>query len=198
MNAFDCYAIADALLAGNQTSRWVLVDWLSDLGDIEEANFIRRASASRAGDLDVAIRQIPCPHVVELGVDFLEHCADWTQAGLQSLLERIRRMLKRGGSAEQFAAASRSLAEYHSAKRDWYYVELEALDDAVHSLSAAVEAAGAERDCPRAAAVAVTATARLIRAPNLAGLRGKKRPNQLNWQIKRTRELLGQLAMQGG
>lgn len=195
MNTFDCYAIADSLLAGNQAARLILVDWLSDVGDDEEANFIRRASSTRAGDLDVALRQIPSSQAVELGCEFLEHSADHRQMSLHSLLDRVRRLLRRGGTAEQYSAASRSLAEYRTAERFWYDGPK---FDAVHALAIAVAALEVQSEEPRAAALAVTSTARLLRAANLAGLRVKKRPDQLSWQIKRTRALLGQLAMQGG
>jgi hypothetical protein len=199
MNSFDCYAIADALLRGNQASRMILVDWLCDVGDEEEANFIRRASSSRAGDLYVAIRQIPCPHVVELGCDFIEHCVDRKQTSLYSLLGRVRRLLKRGGPPQQTAAAVRSLAEYKSMERYWYDAAgFYAPDDAVHSFANAFAAVVQPTDSPRAAAVAVTATSRLLRGANLGGVWAKKQRDQLGWQIKRTRELLGQLAMQGG
>lgn len=194
MTPFDCYAIADSLLAGNTAARWVLVDWLSDLGDFEEANFIRRASASRAGDLYVAIRQIPAPHVVELGCDFLEHCADAKQRSLYSLLGRVRRLLKRGGSEEQCDAAVRALAEYRSVERYWYDAErFTAPDDAVHSFSRAVKVALAPEESPRAAAVAVTAMSRLLRGANLGGFWAKKQQDQLGWQIKQTRLVLGSL-----
>jgi hypothetical protein len=198
MTAFDRYALADALLAGNQAARWVLVDLLSELGDFDEADFLRRSSTSRAGDLDVALRQIGCPEVVLLGCDFVERGAGQEQAGLRSLLDRVRRLLKRGGPAEQFASAGCSLAKYRSAERHWYdTAPLAEVDEAAHALAAAVAAAAPQSESRQAAAVAITSTARHVREAVLAQSRVKRKPGELNWQIKQTRELLGRLAALG-
>jgi hypothetical protein len=198
MSAFDRYALADALLAGNQTARWVLVDLLSEQGDYAQADFLRRHSTSRAGDLDVALRQIGCPEVVLLGCDFVERGAEQEQAGLRSLLDRVRRLLKRGGPAEQFASAACSLAKYRSAERYWYdAAPLAEVDEAVHALAAAVAAAAPQSESRKAAAVAVTSTARHVREAVLTQFGVKKKPGELNWQIKQTRELLGRLAGAG-
>lgn len=198
MDTFDCYAIADSLLAGNQAARWVLVDWLCDVGDYDEANFIRRTSASRAGDLNIAIRQVPAPQVVQLGCDFIEHCVDSTQTSLYSLLGRVRRLLHRGGSAERYTAAACVLDEFRTMERDWYEAfRLRRIDEAVQCLRDAVIIAALPGDAPRAAAIAVTSTARSLRGTIFGGFRAKKQPDQLAWQIKRTRLLLGQLAIHG-
>ena len=196
MNTFDSLALADSLLAGNQASRLVLVDWLSDAGDFEEANFIRRASASRVGDLEIAVRQISAPHVVELGCEFLEQRAGEKEMRLYSLLGCVRNLLKYGGTPEQFAASSRAFAEFRSERGFWDDgLRFDLLNDAVHTFSTAVSASQ-QNDSPRAAAVAVTSTARLLRAPNFGEGQSKRQSSHLSWQIKRTRELLGQLARQ--
>jgi hypothetical protein len=198
MSAFDRYALTDALLAGNQAARWVLVDLLSDQGDFDEADFLHRSSTTRAGDLDVALRQIGCPEVVLLGCDLVEHCANGEQAGLRSLLDRVRRLLKRGGPAEQFASAACSLAKYRSVERYWYdAAPLAEVDEAVHALAAAVAAAAPQSESHKSAAVAVTSTARHVREAVLAEFSVKKKPGELNWQIKQTRELLSRLAGAG-
>jgi hypothetical protein len=204
MSAFDRYALAEALLAGNLSARWVLVDLLCDEGDFEEADFIRHTRTTREGTLDLAIRQLPCPEVVELGCEFVEHAAGDASAGLHSQLARVRRLLRREATAEQFAAACRGLAGFSTQRRAWYDQPLEVLDEAVQTLAAAVQAVapGAQMRhsataSRRAAGVAVTATARSLRDFLQRQYRIKAKPRELDWQIKRTRQLLAQQAAAG-
>jgi hypothetical protein len=144
----------------------------------------------------VAIRQLPCPEVVDLGIAFVEHVAGESQPGLLSQLARAGRLLRRSASAEQFAAAVRGLAQYRSVRRTWYDWPLIVLDDAVHSLAAAVEAAGPASAGTHEAGIAVAACARSLREVLQQQYR-KKKPKELEWQIKRTRELLQALTAPG-
>jgi len=192
MIAYDHYVLTESLMAGNSYARWILADLLTEQGDCEEADFIRHTRSTRDGDLDVAIRQLPCPEVVELGCAFIEHVANGAHAPLFSLLARVRRLLRRKASAEQIAAACRGLAEYSTIRRSWYEAPLILLDDAVHNLASALRAASTG-PAARDAGIAVTAAARSSREVLQQEYRVKKKPIELEWQIRRTRQFLGEL-----
>lgn len=194
------------MMGGDHTARLVLADLLSDQGDQELADFALRTRTTREGDLDLAIRVLPCPEVVELGCTFVEHImtgkgTTHRHAWLLAKLALVRRLLRREASADQFAAAHRGLADYQSQGTPWR--DERHLDGAARALAVAVQNAfKLARQLSRetaesadAAGLAVASVARSLRRHLRDWRRVGEVRKELESQIKGTRRLLEELTV---
>jgi len=188
MSRFNCCVLAHALLDGDWDARWVLADLLSESGDDELADFARIGRRiNREGDLDLAVRILPCPEAIALGSAMLDRGMTGKgtirrHAWLLARLARIRRLVRKNAKPEHLAAEGRALADYQvvtSAGRDDHY-----LQEAARSLGLALE----HVETQSAVGLAVTSLARSVRSHRRSGYL-----EELEWQVQRTQLLLAKL-----
>jgi hypothetical protein len=181
----------------------VLADWLDEHGEYQAADFTRRTRMSREGDLDVAIRQVPCPEVALLGCEFVEHAALQVEPKLVSHLAAVRRFFEGDPSRQRWELARRELDACFPPPMVWHnfygWVDNRVgpgkLEDAVRGLIAALGAVEPGRETDIAGAqVAVTSCARSVRSSGRFESRSSRDEKELQWQIKQTRRLLSELA----
>jgi hypothetical protein len=191
MSQFNRFVLALDLLDGDWDARWVLADLLLDEGDDQLASFARNPRRiNREGDLDLAICLVPFREAILLGCAIMDRGMTGRgtvrrHAWLLARLARIRRLVRKHGTVEQFVREGRALANYQVTASVVHHDCH--LQDAAQSLGTALEQA----ESAPSVGIAVAALARSLRAH-----RRYNSLDELHWQVDRTRQALEALLEQ--